>query len=87
MIGQEILHTNSTSLSCPLSCQELLQHSQVNPEKFFHSIVTSDESWIHHYVSPSQLEAKIWKRLGQQTPTPLRQERSAGKMKMMTFFG
>ena len=67
-------------------CQELLQQSEVNPDNFFHSIVTDDESWIHHYDPPSQLEAKVWKRLGEQTPTRLRQERSAGKMMMIIFW-
>ena len=46
-------------------------------------IVTGDESWIHHCDSLSQLGAKVWKRLGEQIPTRLRQERSAGKMMMM----
>ena len=40
-------------------CQELLQQSEVNPDNFFHSIVTDDESWIHHYDPLSQLEAKV----------------------------
>ena len=60
--------------------------SEVNPAKFFHSIVTNDESWIHHYDPLSQLEAKIWKRLGEQTSTRLRQERSARKMMMIIFW-
>ena len=44
-------------------CQELLQESEVNPVKFFHYIVTGDESRIHHYDPLSQLEAKVCKRL------------------------
>ena len=64
-------------------CQELLQHSEVNPAKLFDYIVTGDESWIHHYDPLSQLEAKVWKGSGEQTPTRLCQERSAGKMMMM----
>ena len=67
-------------------CQELLQQSKINPDNFFHSIVTGDESWIHHYDPLSQLEAKVWKRLREQTPTRLRQERSAGKIMMMIFW-
>ena len=67
-------------------CQELLQQSEVNPPKSFDCIVTGDESWIHHYDSLSQLEAKVWKRLGEQTPTRLRQERSAGKIMMIIFW-
>ena len=30
-------------------CQELLQQNEGNPAKFFDGIVTSDESWTHHY--------------------------------------
>ena len=45
--------------------QELLQQSEVNPAKFADCIVTGDESWTHHYDPLSQLEAKIWKRLGE----------------------
>ena len=67
-------------------CQEFLQQSEVNSGKFFDSIVTGDESWIHHYDSLSQLEARVWKRLGEQTPTRLHQERSAGKIVMIIFW-
>ena len=67
-------------------CLELLQQSEVNSVKFFDCIVTGDEFWIHHYHPLRQLEAKVWKRLGEQTPTPLRQERSAGKIMMNIFW-
>ena len=67
-------------------CQELLQQREVNPVKFFDCIVTGDESWIHHYDLLSQLEAKVWKRLGEQTPIRLHQERSAGKIMMIIFW-
>ena len=46
-------------------CQELLQERKVNPTNFFDSIVTNDESWIHHYDPLSQLKTKIWKRSGE----------------------
>ena len=67
-------------------CQELLQQSEVNPAEFFDCLVTDDESWIHHYDPLSQLEAKVWKRLGEQTPTRLHQERSAGKIMVIIFW-
>ena len=67
-------------------CQELLQQSEVNPAKFFDSVVTGDEFWIHYYDALSQLETKVWKRLGEQTPTRLRQERSTGKIMMIIFW-
>ena len=67
-------------------CQELLQQSEVNPAKSFDCIVTGDEFWIHHYDLLSQLEAKIWKRLGEQTPTRVLHKRSAGKIMMIIFW-
>ena len=72
----------ANSVDC---CQELLQQSEVNPAEFFDCIVTGDEFWIHHYDPLSQLEAKVWKRLDEQTPTRLHQERSAGKIMMVIF--
>ena len=66
-------------------CQEFLQQSEVNPTKFSDCIVTGDESWTHHYNPLSQLKAKVWKRLDEQTPTRLYQERSAGKIMMIIF--
>ena len=48
--------------------------------------MTGDESWIRYYDPPSQLEAKVWKRLREQTPTRLHQERSAGKIMMIIFW-
>ena len=67
-------------------CQELLQQSEVNPVKCLDCIITDDEFWIHHYDPLSQLKAKVWKKLGEQTSTRLRQERSAGKIMMMIIF-
>ena len=67
-------------------CQELLQQSEVNPTKFFDCIVTGDESWIHHYDPLSQLDAEVWKRLGEQTSSRLHQERSTGKIMMIIFW-
>ena len=45
--------------------QELLQQSEMNPVKLSDCIVTGDESWTHRYDPLSQLEAKVWKRLGE----------------------
>ena len=85
MVSTEIVDTNSTCQSCGLlsraSARERSKSGQL-----FDSIVTGDESWIHHYDPLSQLEAKVWKRPGEQTPTRLRQERSAGKIMMIIFW-
>ena len=85
-MGTEIVDTPIQRANRVDCCQELLQQSEVNPAKFFDCIVTSDESWIHHYDPLSQLEAKMWKRLDEQTPTRLCQGRSAGKIMMIIFW-
>ena len=69
-----------------MCCQQLWQESKVIPDNYFDCIVTGDESWIHHYDPLNQFEAKVWKRLGEQTSTRLRQEKSAGKIMMIIFW-
>ncbi len=66
-------------------CQELLQESEADPVMFLGRIVTGDESWIYNYDPLTQLEAKVWKKPEETTPTRPRQQRSAGKV-MMTIF-
>ena len=37
-------------------CQELLQESEVNPDNYFHRIVTGDETWIYYGEPLSEQE-------------------------------
>jgi predicted NAD/FAD-binding protein len=67
-------------------CQELLQEREADPTNFFARIVIGDEFWVYHYDPLSQLEAKAWKKPGEQTPTRTCQERSAGKIMMIIFW-
>ena len=66
-------------------CEELLQESEEDPIRFLGRIVTGDETWIHHYDPLSQLEAKVWKKPGEETPSRPRIQRSTRKI-MMTIF-
>lgn len=66
-------------------CQELLQLIEANPIQSLSRVVTGDESWIYNYDPLTQVEAKVWKRSGEPTPTRPRQQRSIGKV-MMTIF-
>ncbi|CAF1509024.1 unnamed protein product [Adineta ricciae] len=66
-------------------CEELLQQSEEDPSNFFDRIVTGDETWVYHYDPLTQLEAKVWKRSGEQTPTRERRQRSTAK-RMLTVF-
>jgi transposase len=67
-------------------CQELLQESEESWTKFYDCIVTGDETWVYFYDPLSQQEAKVWKKSGEETPTRLRQARSAGKIMMLIFW-
>jgi hypothetical protein len=49
-------------------------------------MVTGDECWVFHYDFLSRLEAMVWKKPGEQTPTRFCQQRSAGKLLMVIFW-
>ena len=66
-------------------CQELLQESKVNPDNYFHRIVTSDETWIYIYDHLSQQEVKVWKKLGEETSTRLRRTGPTEKIMIFIF--
>jgi histone-lysine N-methyltransferase SETMAR len=67
-------------------CEELLQQSEANPSTFFDRIVTGDECWVYHYDPLSQMEAKVWKRSDEPTPTRSRRQRSTRKLMMIIFW-
>ena len=50
-------------------CEELLENCIQDSTEFCGRIVTGDETWIHHYDSVSQQEAKTRKKPGEKTPT------------------
>ena len=39
-------------------CEDLLQQSEVNPDKYFHRIVTGDETCLYYYDPFNQQEAR-----------------------------
>ena len=84
-VGIELVDTNSPCQLCGLSWRAAATE-QSKSDQVFDCIITDDEPWIHHCNSLSQLEAKVWRRLGEQTPTRGHQERSAGKIMMIIFW-
>ena len=68
-------------------CEELLEKYDRDPTGSIARIVTRDETRIHHYGLFSQHEAKIWKKLGEKTPSRRRGTRSATKIIMILFWG
>ena len=67
-------------------CEELLQESEVNPDNYFHCIVTSDEIWVSYYDSFSEEEAKDWKKSDDEASTRLRRTRPVEKIMMVIFW-
>jgi histone-lysine N-methyltransferase SETMAR len=67
-------------------CAELISQFDANPDEFLGSLITGDETWIHHFDPLTQLEAKQWKRSDEPTPIRSRQQRTAGKMMMSIFW-
>ena len=61
-------------------CEELLENCNQDATRFVSSIVTDDETWVHHYDPLSQQEAKTWKKPSEKTPTRPRVTRSAGEI-------
>ena len=78
-----------TSLQCVNRidcCEELLENWNQDSTGFFGRIVTRDETWIHHYDSLNQQEAKIWKKSGEKTSTWPWVARSVGKIVITVFW-
>lgn len=61
-----------------------LFHQQ--PEHFMASIVTGDETWVHHFEPLNQQEAKEWTRVGEQPRARARHQQRAGKVLLTIFW-
>lgn len=67
------------------SSENLVLYKQ-SPTKFLASIVTGDESWVHHFDPLSQQEAKEWTKKGESSGARPRQQQSAGKVLLSVFW-
>ena len=68
------------------SCQELLQESEVNPDNYFHRIVTGGKTWVYYHDPLSQQEAKIRKKPGEEKPPGLRRTGPAEGIIIVIFW-
>ena len=66
-------------------CTNTVQMSETI-SNFLTSIVTCDESWIHHYDPLSKQQSSVWKRSKSPTPKKIRSPLSAGKVILLLFF-
>ena len=67
-------------------CQKLLQEREVNPNNYFHRIVTGDEACLYYYDLLSQQAAKFWKKTDEETPTRLHRTKPAEKIIIVIFW-
>ena len=68
-----------------LVCMNTVQMSETILN-FLTSIVTCDESWIHHYDPLSKRQSSVWKRSNSPPPKKYRSSLSAGKVMLLLFF-
>ena len=66
-------------------CKNIVEMSETVPN-FLTSIVTCDESWIHHYDPLSEQQSSVWKHSNSPPPKKFRSSLSAGKVMLLLFF-
>ena len=67
-------------------CQENLKLLNEDPEHFFQSLVTGDETWVYHRDPESKMESMQWKYKSFPIPKKFRVEISAGKVMATVFW-
>ena len=67
-------------------CQEMLSRFGSQGEDFLDSIVTVDESWMHHFEPETKLQSSVWKHTDSPPPKKAIVWNSAGKVMHMVFF-
>ena len=65
-------------------CRQLLKKSL--SENILTTMVTVDETWVHHYDPQSKIASMQWKTPGSPTPVKQRAQKSAGKVMLIIFW-
>ena len=55
-------------------------------EDFLRSVLTGDESWIHHYEPESKQESLVWKTPAEPRPVKFKASKSTGKVLLSIFW-
>jgi len=55
------------------------------PRQFLERIITTDETWVHHYKPDSKAQSMAWKCLTSPVAKKFKSQPSAGKI-MLTLF-
>ena len=67
-------------------CGQMLQRYRNEGEQFMNSIVTGDESWVHHYEPETKRQSMQWRHLGSPSPKKFKLSPSAGKVMITVFW-
>lgn len=68
------------------ACQENLNRFEKEGQAFLDRIVTTDESWVHHFTPESKMASKEWRHSFSPPPRKFRAQPSAGKLMLTVFF-
>lgn len=68
------------------ACQDLLQRYEEEGDSFLESIITCDETWVHHSTPESKRASMQWKRSGSPPPLKAKTISSAGKVMATVFW-
>lgn len=62
-----------------------IQNFKRGGEKWLDRIITTDETWLHHFDPETKTESSIWKHRGSPAPKKAKVAKSVGKQ-MYIFF-
>ena len=68
------------------TCYEVLRLFADGGDEFLESVITGDESWMHHYDPEGRQASSVWKSPGSHTPKKAKVVPSEGKVMVITFF-
>lgn len=66
--------------------QECLDRFKSNTTDFLRRFVTTDETWVHHYIPESKIQSKQWTEKGSPAPKKGKAVKSAGKVMASVFW-
>lgn len=68
------------------ACQALMQQYNREKDDFLNSVVTGDETWVHHYEPESKRASMEFRRKGSPSPRKFKTFPSAGKLMLTVFW-
>src|SRR5215475_11816624 len=66
-------------------CEDLLDQYEAEGDSFLDRIITSDETWCHHYEPESKQKSMQWRHPSSPAAKKFKTQPSAGKL-MLTIF-